>query len=274
MPAWIIARREITLGFRNPWSYSFLILFSAFSLALVLILSNQSLELQGYTHATGMMLNLTLDLLPMMTLLLGAFSLTTEKEDGSWQLLSTYSLSTRAFLIGKYLGVAVVLLAILATGFGVFGLAGAWLGQSVTLRGWLTFSLFSIAIMTLYLALAVVIGAVAKNRWQALTLGVGVWFVTVLAWPTLLVAGLNLLPYPWIKPTLGVLTLLNPAELVRVVTVIKLGGGTAFGPEYYHWVNWVQGNVGTATALVEALLWWSGCISVASWIWERGRRRV
>ncbi|KEO84111.1 ABC transporter permease [Tumebacillus flagellatus] len=273
MHVWIIARREMQLGFRNPWSYSFLLLFSVFSLAMLLIQSNNSMGLQGYTHATGMMINLTLYLLPMMTLLLGSFSLTGEKEDGSWHLLSTYSVSTSAYLIGKYLGLTAVLLAIVATGFGLFGVVGVLLGQSVTLTGLLTFLLFSVAVLVLYLGLALVVGAIAQNRWQALTYGVGIWFITVLAWPTLLIAVLNLLPYPAIKPTLGLLTLLNPAELVRVVTVIKLGGGAVFGPEYYQWIDWIHGKWGTVSALVFALLWLNGCVGAASWIWERGRGR-
>lgn len=261
------------MGFRNPWSYSFLLLFSAFSLALLLIQSNNSMGLQGYTQGTGTMMNLVLYLLPLMTMLLGSFALTTEKEDGGWALLSTYAVSSGAYLTGKFIGVIVVLLAILATGFGLFGVVGTLVGQAVTLTSLLTFVLFSVAILVLYLAVAIVIGAVAKNRWQALTFGVGIWFVTVLAWPTLLIAVLNLLPYSVIKPTLGILTLLNPAELVRVTTVTQLGGGAVFGAEYYQWIDWIKGDWGLAIAIVFALLWISGLIGLASWLWERGRGR-
>ncbi|HZG80209.1 MAG TPA: ABC transporter permease, partial [Brevibacillus sp.] len=79
-----IARRELKMGFRNPWSYSFLALFTLFTLALMVIQSRSYLE--GYTYTTGTMLTLVLYLLPLMTILLSSFSLTAEKEEGSWQL--------------------------------------------------------------------------------------------------------------------------------------------------------------------------------------------
>ncbi|MFD2170000.1 ABC transporter permease subunit [Tumebacillus lipolyticus] len=273
MSVWIIARREMRQGFRNPWSYSFLLLFSLFSLALLLIQSNNAMGLQGYTHTTGMMINLTLYLLPLMTLLLGSFSLTSEKEDGGWQLLSTYALSSAAFLTGKFLGLFAVLLAIVATGFGLFGVVGALVGQDISLTSLFAFVTFSVATLVLYLAVALLVGAVAKNRWQALTIGVGIWFVTVLAWPTLLISLLNLLPYPAIRPTLGILTLINPAEVVRVVTVTKLGGGAVFGPEYYRFIDWIKGGYGTTAAVVFGLLWTIGFTGLSSWLWERGRGR-
>lgn len=65
-----IAKREIKIGFRNPWAYSFMALFSLFSLALLIIQSQSFME--GYTYTTGTMLNLILYLLPLMTMLLAS----------------------------------------------------------------------------------------------------------------------------------------------------------------------------------------------------------
>lgn len=53
-----IARRELKIGFRNPWAYSFLALFCTFSLGLLLIHVNNAVE--GYTAVTGSMLSLIL----------------------------------------------------------------------------------------------------------------------------------------------------------------------------------------------------------------------
>jgi len=86
-----IAKREIKLGWRNSWTYSFLILFTIFITAILLLQSGVSSS-EGYTDMTGTILNMTLYLLPLTTLLLGGFSATAEKEDGEWDLLSTYSI--------------------------------------------------------------------------------------------------------------------------------------------------------------------------------------
>jgi len=82
------------------------------------------------------------------------------------------------------------------------------------------------------------------------------------------------MPYLWIKPLLVVLTFLNPAELVRLFIVIKLGGGSILGPEYYQWVTWVQQPSGSAIFVGMCLLWVSCSILVVYVIWERGRSRA
>jgi Cu-processing system permease protein len=264
-----IALREIKMGFRNPWAYSFMALFSFFGLALLLI--NTQNFVQGYSSTTGTMLNLILYLLPLMTLLLGSFSLTAEKEEGSWQLLSTYPISTASFVTGKYMGLAVVLLTIISLGYGLTGVIGALVGKSFDFTTYNMFFIFSAMLILLFLAIAILIGTVAKNRWQALTFCVGIWFFATIGWPTILIALLGLLPYLWIKPALVCLTFFNPAELVRLFVIVKLGGGSILGPEYYQWVRWIHHASGTIIFLWICGLWIGFSVYLAVTIWERRR---
>ena len=267
-----IAKRELKTGFRNPWSYSFLVLFCTFSLSLLLL--NAQTPVQGYSGTTGSMLNLILYLLPLMTLFLGSFSLTAEKEDGSWQLLSTYPIGTLSFITGKYLGLTAVLLLIVTFGYGLMGLVSGLLGNPIDLLTYLLFLAFSCGLVLLFLSIALWIGSLSRNRWQALTISVSIWFFSVIGWPTLLLAILGLMPYLWIKPLLVVLTFLNPAELVRLFIVIKLGGGSILGPEYYQWVTWVQQPWGSTIFIGICMLWVSFSILMVYAIWERGRSRA
>lgn len=267
----IIAAREMKLGFRNPWAYSFLALFAFFTMAVLLIQSQAQIE--GYTHTTGSLLNLILYLLPLMTLLLGSFAVTAEKEEGGWQLLATYSLSSFQLLLGKYVGLSAVLFAIVGISFGFAGLAGGLLSKSFSLYTLGFFYFASLLLVFVFLGIAVWIGTVARNRWQALTIGVALWFVLILAWPTLLIAGLGFLPYPAIKPALQVLTCLNPAELIRVFMITRIGGGSSFGPEYYRWIQWLKGPGGLAGFVGIGLGWIAASLGLATWAWERGRRR-
>ncbi|WP_281890708.1 ABC transporter permease [Paenibacillus sp. YYML68] len=266
-----IAHREVKLGLRNPWAYSFMALFTLFSLSLLLI--NAQSFMQGYSSSTASMLSLILYLLPLMTLLLGSFSLTAEKEEGSWQLLSTYPLSTAAFLWGKYIGLTVVLLTIVTFGYGVSGIVGALAGSGLDVRTFGLFIAFSTGLIVLFLAIAIGIGTYARNRWQALTIGVAVWFFLVVGWPTLLIAVLGIVPYLYIKPALVTLTFLNPAELVRLFVVVKLGGGAVLGPEYYKWVGWMERPSGGWFFLAVCLSWIVLAVGFASLVWERGRSR-
>lgn len=266
-----VAKKEIQSGFRNPWAYSYLLLFSVFSLSLLLV--NAQNEVSGYSGVTSSMLTLTLYLLPLMALFLGSFSLTAEKEEGSWQLLATYPLRTPSFILGKYAGVSAVVLTIVSFSYGLIGLLTAWMDKRFELGTYLLFLFFSYGLVLLYLTLALWIGAWAKNRWQAMTVSVMVWFFTIMAWPTLLIAGLGLLPYLWIKPALTVLTLLNPAEFVRLFVVIQLGGGTVLGPEYYEWVTWIRTTSGSLRFGLFFILWLVVSLTGVCLIWERRRSR-
>lgn len=175
MSTFHIALREVKIGFRNPWSYSFMVLFTLFSLSLLVI--NVQYFSQGYSSTTASMLNLTLYLLPLMTLLLGAFSLTAEKEEGSWQLLSTYPISTLSFVAGKYIGLSTVLLSIVAFGYGITGVVGFMTGKGLAADAFGLFFSFTAGLVLLFLAIALVLGTLARNRWQALTFAVTVWFL-------------------------------------------------------------------------------------------------
>ncbi len=266
-----VAKRELKIGFRNPWAYSFLALFSIFSLCLIFI--NSQNIVQGYSGTTGSMLSLILYLLPLMTLFLGSFSLTAEKEEGSWQLLSTYPLGTLSFIAGKYIGLSVVLITIVAFGYGVLGIVGQIAGTGFDFETYFLFLAFSVGLVLLFLAIAMIVGSLSRNRWQAMTNSVAIWFFLVVGWSTILIAILGSLPYLWIKPILVALTFVNPAELVRLFVVIKLGGGSVLGPEYYEWVNWVRQSSGTFLFLGVCIAWIVISMGLVYWIWERGRSR-
>lgn len=266
-----VAARELKIGFRNPWAYSFMALFTLFMLSLLLI--NAQGYVKGYSGVSGMMLNLTLYLLPLMALMLGSFSLTGDKEEGNWELLSTYSLGTGAYLSGKFAGLSIVLFSIVAAGFGFSGTAGMLLGGGFEWTAYLRLLLFATCLSLFFLAIAMLVGTLARNRWQALTVAVGAWFFSIIAWPSLLIAVLGMLPFPWIKPAVTVLTFLNPAELTRLFTVVKLGGGSTLGPEYYQWMTWITSPWGTPAFIVIALLWIGAIIFVSYALWERRRGR-
>lgn len=267
-----IAIREVKLGFRNPWAYSFMGLFALFMLCLLLI--NAQGYVQGYSGTTGTTLNLILYLLPLMSLLLGSFSLTAEKEDGSWELLSVYPISTWSFIIGKYIGLVIVLLVIVSIGFGVVGLLGLVAGFGFGLQTYLQLLAFSCSIALFFLAISLLIGTLAKNRWQALTIAVAIWFFAIIGWPPLLIAALGFMPYPVIKPAVTMLTFLNPAELSRLFTVVKLGGGAILGPEYYEWIKWIRQPAGNFGFLGTTVVWIVSVIAFSQLIWERRRSRA
>ncbi|MED5018043.1 ABC transporter permease [Paenibacillus chibensis] len=266
-----VAKREMKMGFRNPWAYSFLILFSVFSLCLLIIHSQSVVE--GYSGITASMLSLILYLLPLMTLFIGSFSLTSEKEDGSWRLLATYPIGTLSFIAGKYIGLLAILLTVVAFGYGCLGVLSGVMGMNFDINTYGLLLVFSALLVLLFLSVSMIVGSLSANRWQAMTLSVSIWFFLVIGWSTILLSVLNMLPYLWIKPLLVALTFLNPAELARLFVVIRLGGGSVLGPEYYRWVVWIQQPGGNWLFAAVCAGWVLISVGIVFAIWERGRYR-
>lgn len=264
-----IAQREIKLGLRNSWTYSFLILLSIFTTAILLLQSGVAAS-EGYTDITGTVINMTLYLLPLITLLIGGVSTAIEKEDGHWGLLATYTLTPYTFLWGKWLGLAVILLTMLAFSFGIAGLITVLFGQALRFSTLIFFWLFSSALALVFLSISLLIGAISKNRWQALIGGIAVWFLSIIIWPLLLISSLSQLPYKFIKPALEIATLLNPAEFVRVFSIMKLNAGAVFGAEYDEWIKWATGDYGFLIFLSLMLFWIIFSILLGGFIWNRG----
>ena len=265
-----IMKREVRMGFRNPWAYTFIFLFIMFMLALLLI--NQQGYTSSYSGVTGTLINLSLYLIPLITMMLGSFSLTGEKEDGSAQLLYTYTISSWQMIFGKYIGLAIMMLTIITIGFSVTGIISAVLEGGFAFTSYLTLFFFAALLSLTFLGISFVIGALTKNRWQALTSVISVWFFLIIAWVPLLIAFLGKLPYSTIKPVLSLLTMLNPAEFIRIFTVVKLGGGSILGPEYYSWVTWLKPSSGTLAFIMLCIIYTLGLLALTSWLWERGKR--
>jgi|SRR5690625_523485 len=265
-----IAQREIKLGFRNVWTYSFLILLSIFTITIFLLQSGIATT-QAYTDMTGTVMNMTLYLLPLITLLLGGFSATGEKEDGQWGLLSTYPISAYTFLWGKWIGLSVILLTMLLFSFGIAGVITILFGQNVSGSTLIFFWLFSSILALVYLSIALFIGSLAKNRWQSLIGGIGIWFLTILIWPLLMISTLTQLPsYNLVQPTLEVFTLLNPAEFIRIFSIMRMGAGSAFGATYDQWITWANSSFGLLIFTGVFLVWIFVPIFIGGFIWNRG----
>lgn len=264
-----VIKREIKIGFRNVWTYTFLILLTLFTTAILFLQSGVDLD-RGYTDTVGTVINMTLYLLPLLTLLLGGFSLTSEKEDGQWSLIYTYALPSYLFILGKWLGLVLVLSVIILSSYGVAGLLLSVFSQGMTLEIFLFSLLISLLLAITYLSMSILVGSMVRNRWQALIGGISIWFITIILWPLLMISILSQLPsYKYVQPTLQVLTVINPAELIRVFTVMKLGAGSAFGANYYKWIQLAEGPYGFVIFLLILLVLNLFILLISSVIWGR-----
>ncbi len=255
---------------RQKSSYLFLVLWT-FVLLLIFLLVKGSPVTADYTNITGTAVNLLLYLLPLFMLITGSFAIATEMENGQWRLLNTYPVTALSYLSGKLIGQLIAQTVVFTLSFGISLLLGLLFQVSVSLKWVLAIYLFSILLQAVFLVVGVMAGSFAKTRWQALSASVSLWFVLIMIWPTLLISVLNLVPYQLLSPVLHVATALNPAELLRVVFVVQMGGGAVFGQAYDILVTFIKNDYALYIILFYMIFISTLFIWLASWRLERRR---
>ncbi|WP_110113157.1 ABC transporter permease subunit [Bacillus sp. CGMCC 1.16541] len=228
---WNIAQAEIRLVLRQRTYYAFISMWTVITFFLFLLQST-SPSISGYTHITGTVMNLLLYIIPLFMLINGAFSIANEMENGQFRLVSTYPLSPIFYVVGKIMGQILAQTLIFTFSYGLSLLIGLVMGISLSVKWMIMLYLFSIGLLLFFLLIGIVIGTFVSSKWQALSFCVFVWFFLIMLWPTVLVSTLNFVPYSWLGVIVKALLFINPAEFLRLMFVVQLGGGAVFGQAY------------------------------------------
>ena len=264
---WKIGRFECRTTLRQRSSYSLLLVW-VMIMSLIFLLQ-KDIGLQGYTSMTGTIANLILYLVPLFMLIIGSFSIANELESGQWKLLSTYPLVTIKYIIGKMLGQFIAQTILFTIGYSTSILIGSWSG-SIQSQNWIMLIyLFSIGLLYTFIVIGITIGSLVNSRWQALSTSIIIWFFLIMAWPTVLIAFLNQIPYPMINLILKFSLLVNPAEMLRILFVVKLGGGAVFGQSYDDLTKFLASDYSLWIVFLYLIIFSVVALVISAWRMER-----
>lgn len=218
----ILTQKELRDALRNRWFALYATAFASLSLALAAasISGMSGYGLAGFGRTGAGLINLVLLVVPLMGLTLGALSLTSERESGTLLYLLTQPLSQLELLLGKFLGLALALLAALTLGFGLSGLLIAWQGGLVQAGDYLLLVLLAFLLGLSSLSLGFLISAVVSRTATAVGVALFCWLFFVLfgdlgMMGTALVMRLNV-------DQLFTLTLLNPLQLFKIAAIMVI----------------------------------------------------
>jgi Cu-processing system permease protein len=225
-----IAQQEFALHRRNRWVVSFAVLFASLGLAVAYfgMITSGYTGFQDFVRTSASLINLGGFLLPLFALLLGVFSFLTHRE--YLEILATQPVSRSRILLGKYLGLLISVLASAALGFG---LPGAIIAAAIGFEGALTYLvvvLYSCLLAAVFTGLSVLIALLAKRRPVALGVAIAVWIFFELVYGLLMLATTLYLPPAAAKNVLLVGLSGNPIDVVRVLSLLEVGGPHLFGP--------------------------------------------
>lgn len=117
----LLARKEIRDAIRNRWFALYTLVFVALALALsfVSLAGASSAGQVAFGRTTAGLVNLVCLVVPLMALSAGALAVAGEQERGTMDYLLSQPVERAEVLAGKFAGLAIVLAAALAGGFGV-----------------------------------------------------------------------------------------------------------------------------------------------------------
>lgn len=266
-----VAEKEMLDSIRSRWLTTFAAVFGLLALFISFFgLSGLGLGgYQGFNRVTASLLNLVLYLLPLIALVMGASGVAGEKESGSLHVLLTQPVNKSEVIIGKFLGLALALMAAILTGFGGAGVVMAWKTGVLNIEDYVVFVILSVGLALVFLSLAVLISVVSPRRSQAIGLAIFLWFMMVLVYDFLAIGVASLQKVTAVVPLLLTLLLLNPADMVRVLVILQLGGEATFGPTLAALTRVISKGPGEMLLIVALVLWMLVPITLAVLLFSR-----
>jgi Cu-processing system permease protein len=270
--SYVFFRQEWKTSLRQKSFYLFAGLFLLIMVFIFLIQLNID-GLSSFTNITATAFNVLLYSLPLIVMLLGAFSITEEREAGRFALLLTYPFKMISYITGKYFGQFAAHIVVVTFSFGVFSALSFFFKATGSIRGILLLYLFAILVTAAFLAIGMLIGVLSSTRWQAMMIAIALWFILIMIWPMLLIGVLSFLNYATVKPMLLAFTVLNPAELLRIIFVILFDGGSIFGQEYYKIIDFLKGSLSLIYVSIYILIYVMGMLGLSTFLIGRKERK-
>lgn len=218
----ILVQKEFRDALRNRWFALYAAAFACLSLTLaaVAISGAGGYGLVGFGRTGAGLINLVLLVVPLMGLTLGALSLTTEREKGTLLYMLTQPVAHLELLLGKFLGLALALLAALALGFGLSGALIAWQGGMIQAGDYLSLVLLAFLLALASLSLGFLISAAVSRTATAVGIALFCWLIFVFfgdlgLMGTAIVMRLEV-------GQLFTLTLLNPLQVFKIAAILVM----------------------------------------------------
>ncbi len=252
-----IARLELVINIRNRWILVFALVFGALVLAISYfgLATAGAVGFQGFTRTSASLLNLVLYIVPLVSLVMGTLSLTSEKSAG--ELIFSQPITRTEILLGKIAGLFAAILAATLLGFGVAGLVIASKTGTEGLLRYPLLVVLSLALALVFLCLAAAIAVICRRKPVAFGVALFVWFFFVLFYDLLVIGGTFLLPERTANTFLFASLFGNPVDVVRVASLIALNGKEIFGPSGAALVRFLGGDAPSIVFLLGALFLWT-----------------
>jgi Cu-processing system permease protein len=187
----------------------------------------------------------------------------------SLSLLLAQPVGRTQVLLGKFLGLAAALGLAQALGFGGGGVIVALHGGAEQARGFFVLTVLSLALGWVTLSLAMGIAVLWPDRLRAMSTALLLWLLMVVAYDLAVLGATAILAGLPLQSVLLPALILNPVDLVRVLTTLSIGSGALFGPTAAVLMRSMGTSGGIALGLVALFVEGAVPLAIAAWVFRR-----
>lgn len=251
-----IARQELVINIRNRWTIVFAGAFGILVLATSYfgLVTGGMVGFQGFARTSASLVNIVLYLVPLVALIMGTLSFTSEKSAG--ELLFSQPVTRTEILLGKFLGLFVSILTATVVGFG---LAGVVIAANAGTYGSLRYPalvMFSLWLALIFLSLSAAISALCRRKSKAFGVALFIWFFFVLFYDLLVIGATFLVNERTANKLIFGSLFGNPVDMVRVASLMTLNGKDIFGAGGAALLKFLGGETASFALLLVALSLW------------------
>jgi len=220
---WLLAQKELRDALRNRWFLLYTVAFVALALGLsYLALAGAGMVgFAGFGRTAASLINLVLLIVPLMGLTVGAQSLAGEHERGTLSYLLAQPAGRAEIFLGKFIGLALSLLAALALGFGISGLVmAASEGGPADPAAYLRLAWLAWLLSLTMLSVGLLISALSRRASVAVGVGLFFWLVFVFLGDLGMMGTVMVMRVP--ADALFWIALANPLQVFKMAAILDI----------------------------------------------------
>jgi Cu-processing system permease protein len=248
-----IARQELVINIRNRWILIFAGLFGVLVLSISYfgLITAGAVGFQGFARTSASLLNMVLFVVPLVALIMGTLSFTSESE-----LLFSQPVTRGEILLGKLLGLFASLFTATLVGFGLAGvIIAAKAGTEGALR-YPVFVGFSLLLTLIFLSLSAFISTLCRRKARTFGVALFSWFFFVLFYDLLVMGATFLFKERTANALLFGSLFGNPVDMVRIGSLMALNGKDIFGASGAALLRFLGGQTYSVVVLLAVLALW------------------
>ena len=220
----IVMGKEAADSRRNRWFLLFTVIFAGLALGLSLLGFSGlgTFGIAGFGRTVASLINLVMLIVPLMGLMLGAISISGERERGSLLPLLAQPIGPTEILLGKYVGTAVALTAAILFGFGFSGIVIAWQGGLAQFSHYLMLVGLTLLLGLVHLSIGFLISTFTSKSTTAISVALILWLTIVFISDLGLIGTAVVLRLS--PAVLLAFTLMNPAQVFKLAAIYTIQG--------------------------------------------------